>query len=59
MARKTDMGVNLTIASFSVRCAVKQHLMLSAFHPPFMDPVMDTASEGFTDGQAAHLLKRS
>lgn len=59
MLKKTDMGVNLTIASFSACCAVKQYLMLSASHPPFMDPVMDTASEGFKDGQPAHLLKLS
>lgn len=39
-------------------CAVKQSLMLSASRPPFMDPVMDTASEGFKDSQAAHLLKK-
>lgn len=33
--------------------------MLSASYPPLMDPVIDTASEGFKDGQAAHLLKQS
>lgn len=33
--------------------------MLSGSYPPLMDPVMDTVSEGFKDGQAAHLLKQS
>lgn len=31
--------------------------MLSASYPPLMDPVMDTASEGFKEGRAAHLFK--
>lgn len=33
--------------------------MLSGSYPPLMDPVMDTVSEEFKDGQAAHLLKQS
>lgn len=31
--------------------------MLSASYPPLMDPVMDTASEGFKDGPARSPVK--
>lgn len=58
---KIDKSANLTIASSSARrrCGVQwsSPSALSAFYPPLMDPVMDRASEGFKDGQAAHLLK--
>lgn len=60
--KKTDTGVNLTIGSLSVKrgcmaCSEAAPARSLPLTHPLMAPVMDTASEGFKDGRAAHLVK--